>query len=130
MNLKLGEVDGVSVSEPQVAFANEQAAHRGAADRVRFHLKNMLDTGFETGDFQAIRNNESTTYVDLSLLFAEYARLLRRGGRYVTITGCYNDAYGLPSRAVARSTRTTSATSTHAAPTSARWRRTGWCRYR
>jgi geranyl diphosphate 2-C-methyltransferase len=39
-------------------------------------------------------------YVDLSLLFAEISRQLRRGGRYVTITGCYNDAYGLPSRAV------------------------------
>lgn len=93
-------VDGVSISETQVAFANEQAAQRGVADRVRFHLKNMLDTGFETGAFQGIWNNESTMYVDLSLLFAEYARLLRRGGRYVTITGCYNDAYGLPSRAV------------------------------
>ena len=60
----------------------------------------MLDTGFEAKSFDAIWNNESTMYVDLSVLFAEYARLLKRGGRYVTITGCYNDTYGLPSRAV------------------------------
>ncbi|TDB82307.1 methyltransferase domain-containing protein [Actinomadura sp. KC216] len=93
-------VDGVSISESQVAFANAQAERRDVADKVRFHFKNMLDTGFETGEFQAIWNNESTMYVELGLLFAEHARLLRRGGRYVCITGCYNDAYGLPSRAV------------------------------
>lgn len=94
------EVDGISISQTQVDFANQQAAGRGIGDKVRFHLKNMLDSGFETGSFRSIWNNESTMYVDLSLLFAEYSRLLRHGGRYVTITGCYNDAYGLPSRAV------------------------------
>ncbi|GAA4233282.1 methyltransferase domain-containing protein [Actinomadura meridiana] len=93
-------VDGVSISESQVAFARDQAARRGVDDKVNFHFTNMLDTGFETGAFQAIWNNESTMYVELSLLFAEHARLLRRGGRYVCVTGCYNDAYGLPSRAV------------------------------
>jgi geranyl diphosphate 2-C-methyltransferase len=41
-------------------------------------------------------------YVELARLFAEQARLLRRGGRYVCITGCYNDAYGLPSRAISQ----------------------------
>lgn len=94
------QVDGVSISQSQVDFARAQAAERGVADNVRFHLRNMLDTGFETGAFQAIWNNESTMYVELSQLFAEHARQLRRGGRYVTITGCYNDVYGLPSRAV------------------------------
>lgn len=93
-------VDGVSISESQVTFADGQARRRGVDDKVRFHFKNMLDTGFETGAFQAVWNNESTMYVELGLLFAEHARLLRRGGRYVCITGCYNDAYGLPSRAV------------------------------
>ncbi|MEU4998169.1 geranyl diphosphate 2-C-methyltransferase [Streptomyces sp. NPDC021622] len=93
-------VDGISISETQVAFATAQAKKRGVDDKVRFHLKNMLDTGFETGSFRGIWNNESTMYVDLSTLFAEYARLVARGGRYVTITGCYNDTYGLPSREV------------------------------
>ncbi|MFI0373772.1 geranyl diphosphate 2-C-methyltransferase [Actinomadura sp. 1N219] len=93
-------VDGVSISESQVAFANAQAERRGVNGKVRFHFKNMLDTGFEPGAYQAIWNNESTMYVELGLLFAAHARLLRRGGRYVCITGCYNDAYGLPSRAV------------------------------
>ncbi len=93
-------VDGISISETQVAFATAQAEKHGVGDKVRFHVKNMLDTGFEQGSFRAVWNNESTMYVDLSALFAEYARLLVRGGRYVTITGCYNDTYGLPSREV------------------------------
>ncbi|MEV0623439.1 geranyl diphosphate 2-C-methyltransferase [Nonomuraea sp. NPDC050404] len=96
------QVDGVSISESQVAFANRQAKERGVDDKVRFHFRNMLDTGFETGSLQASWNNESTMYVELGLLFAEHARLLRRGGRYVCITGCYNDAYGLPSRAISQ----------------------------
>ncbi|MEU4822886.1 geranyl diphosphate 2-C-methyltransferase [Actinomadura citrea] len=93
-------VDGVSISQAQVDFANGQAAERGVSDKVRFHFKNMLDTGFEAGAFQAIWNNESTMYTVLDDLFAAHSRLLARGGRYVTITGCYNDVYGLPSRAV------------------------------
>jgi geranyl diphosphate 2-C-methyltransferase len=101
VNLRFGcQVDGVSISQAQVAFANEQAARRGVSEKVRFHFSNMLDTGFETGAFRAIWNNESTMYVELALLFAECSRLLRRGGRYVCVTGCYNDAYGLPSKAV------------------------------
>ncbi|MFT2017382.1 geranyl diphosphate 2-C-methyltransferase [Streptomyces sp. 796.1] len=94
------QVDGISISETQVAFANAQASKRGVDDKVRYHVKNMLDSGFATGSFRGIWNNESTMYVDLSLLFAEYRRMLARGGRYVTITGCYNDTYGLPSREV------------------------------
>ena len=93
-------VDGVSISRSQVDFANDQAAKAGVSDRVRFHFRNMLDTGFESGVFRAIWNNESTMYVVLDDLFAEHSRLLEHGGRYVTITGCYNDVYGLPSRAV------------------------------
>jgi geranyl diphosphate 2-C-methyltransferase len=100
-NLRYGcNVDGVSISQSQVDFANDQAAQRGVSDKVRFHFANMLDTGFDTASMTAIWNNESTMYVELSLLFAEHSRLLRRGGRYVCVTGAYNDAYGLPSRAV------------------------------
>lgn len=95
-------VDGISISEQQVEFANGQAARRGVADRVKYHFRNMLDTGFETGSMNGIWNNESTMYVDLRPLFAEYARLLTAGGRYVVITGCYNDVTGGRSRAVSQ----------------------------
>lgn len=95
-------VDGVSISKEQVAFANGQAADRGVADRVRFHFRNMLDTGFETGSRAAIWTNETTMYVDLFDLFAEFSRLLEYGGRYVCVTGCYNDVTGGRSKAVSR----------------------------
>ncbi|MFG2000341.1 geranyl diphosphate 2-C-methyltransferase [Spirillospora sp. NPDC048911] len=96
------QVTGVSISEEQVAFANEQAGARGVADKVTFEFRNMLDTGFDTGSFDGIWNNESTMYVNLDELFAEHSRLLKPGGRYVCITGCYNDVYGLPSRSVSQ----------------------------
>lgn len=87
-------VDGVSISEYQVGFANERAAERGRADRVRFHFRNMLDTGFPSAAFQGVWTNETTMYVDLFDLYREFARLLRPGGRYVCVTGCYNDVTG------------------------------------
>lgn len=96
------QVDGVSISEQQVEFANNQARLRGVSDKVRYHFRNMLDTGFETGSRRAIWNNESTMYVDLFELFAEHSRQLEFGGRYVTITGCYNDVTGGRSKAVAQ----------------------------
>ncbi|WP_067697604.1 geranyl diphosphate 2-C-methyltransferase [Nocardia jejuensis] len=94
------QVDGVTISEYQVGFANEQAAERGVTDKVKFHFKNMLDTGFETGSRRGIWTNETTMYVDLFELFAEFSRLLEPGGRYVCITGCSNDVFGERSAAV------------------------------
>ena len=94
-NIRFGcEVDGVTISEYQVDFANHQAVERGVSDRVRFHFRNMLDTGFETGSRQGIWTDETTMYVDLFELFGEFSRLLELGGRYVCITGCYNDVTG------------------------------------
>lgn len=102
-NARFGcHVDGVSISEQQVAFAGEQAAKRGVADKVRFHFRNMLDTRLETGSRRAIWTNETTMYVDLLELFAEFSRLLEPGGRYLCITGCSNDVTGMRSKAVSR----------------------------
>jgi geranyl diphosphate 2-C-methyltransferase len=102
-NARFGcSVDGVSISETQVEFANARAAERGVDDKVRYHFANMLDTGFESGSRRAIWNNESTMYVNLHQLFAEHARQLQFGGRYVTITGCSNDVNGLRSKAVSQ----------------------------
>jgi geranyl diphosphate 2-C-methyltransferase len=102
-NLRFGcYADGVTISETQMEFANEQARRRGVSDKVRYHFRNMLDTGFEDASRKAIWNNESTMYVDLHQLFAEHSRQLEIGGRYVTITGCYNDVTGGRSKAVSQ----------------------------
>lgn len=96
------QVDGVTISEYQVGFANDQAAQRGVGDSVRFHFRNMLDCGFGTAEMRGIWTNETTMYVDLSALFAEFSRLLAYGGRYVCITGCSNDVTGGRSKAVSK----------------------------
>lgn len=93
-------VDGVTISEYQVGFANEQAQQRGVADRVQFHFRNMLDTGFDARSMRGIWTNETDMYVELPDLFSEFARLLEPGGRYVCITGCSNDVTGGRSAAV------------------------------
>ncbi|WP_306334066.1 geranyl diphosphate 2-C-methyltransferase [Streptomyces sp. KL118A] len=95
-------VDGVSISQYQVDFANTQARRQKAADKVRFHFRNMLDTGLEADSRQAVWTNETTMYVDLDQAFAEFARTLAVGGRYVCITGCSNDLTGGRSKAVSR----------------------------
>lgn len=94
------DVDGVSISQYQVDFANDQARRHDVADRVRFRFRNMLDTGLPTGTHQAVWTNETTMYVDLKEAFAEFTRLLAPGGRYVCITGCSNDITGGRSKAV------------------------------
>lgn len=94
-------VDGVSISEYQVDFANKQAATLGVSDKARFHFGNMLHTDLESGSRQAIWTNETTMYVDVFEAYAEFARLLAPGGRYVNITGAANDLNGMKSRAVA-----------------------------
>jgi len=96
------QVDGVSISEKQVDFANGQAAQREVDDAVRFHFRNMLDTGFATASMNGIWNNESTMYVHLFELYEEFSRLLTYGGRYVCVTGCSNDVTGGRSKAVSR----------------------------
>ncbi len=93
-------VDGVTISDYQADFANDQAERRGWSDRVQFHLRNMLDTGFADGQFQAVWTNETTMYVDLFDLYREFRRVLPRSGRYVCITGCYNDVLGEKSPSV------------------------------
>lgn len=93
-------VDGISISQKQVDFANQQAVDRGVSNRVRFHFRNMLDTWFEDARFKAVWNNESTMYVDLPPLFKEYRRIIRPGGRYLTITGAWNEEFGMPPEAV------------------------------
>ncbi|MFD9791547.1 geranyl diphosphate 2-C-methyltransferase [Streptomyces sp. NPDC059070] len=96
------QVDGVTISEYQAGFANAQARRHRLQNNVRFHFRNMLDTGLETGSRQAVWTNETTMYVDLGQACAEFARLLAPGGRYVCLTGASNDLTGGRSRAVSR----------------------------
>jgi geranyl diphosphate 2-C-methyltransferase len=95
-------VEGLTLSVKQADFANRRARELGIEDHVRAQVCNMLDMPFETGRAAASWNNESSMYVDLHDLFAEHSRILARGGRYVTITGCWNPRHGQPSKQVSQ----------------------------
>ncbi|WP_280723444.1 geranyl diphosphate 2-C-methyltransferase [Kitasatospora sp. MAA4] len=95
-------VEGVTLSAKQADFANQRVRQLGIDAYVRSQVCNMLDMPFETGQAAASWNNESSMYVDLHDLFAEHSRVLSVGGRYVTITGCWNPVYGQPSKWVSQ----------------------------
>ncbi|WP_442304036.1 geranyl diphosphate 2-C-methyltransferase [Streptomyces sp. 2RAF24] len=96
------KVEGVTLSAKQADFANRRAAELGIDEHVHARVCNMLDMPFETGQAAGSWNNESSMYVDLEDLFAEHSRVLAVGGRYVTITGCWNPRYGQPSKWVSQ----------------------------
>ncbi|MBD0707836.1 MULTISPECIES: geranyl diphosphate 2-C-methyltransferase [unclassified Streptomyces] len=96
------KVEGVTLSSTQAEFGNQRAKDLGIDTHVHAQVCNMLDTPFEKGSITASWNNESTMYVDLDDLFAEHSRFLKVGGRYVTITGCWNPRYGQPSKWVSQ----------------------------
>ncbi|MFF4382716.1 geranyl diphosphate 2-C-methyltransferase [Kitasatospora sp. NPDC001547] len=95
-------VEGLTLSTQQAEFGNKRAAELGIGDFVRSRVANMLNMPIETGTVAGSWNNESSMYVDLHDLFAEHARVLSVGGRYVTITGCWNPRYGQPSKWVSQ----------------------------
>ncbi|MFJ9770577.1 geranyl diphosphate 2-C-methyltransferase [Kitasatospora sp. NPDC101157] len=95
-------VEGLTLSSQQADFGNKRAAELGIGDFVRSRVANMLDMPLENGSVAGSWNNESSMYVDLHDLFAEHSRVLAVGGRYVTITGCWNPKYGQPSKWVSQ----------------------------
>lgn len=95
-------VEGVTLSSKQADFANSRAKDLGIADHVHARVCDMLRMPFGTGQAAASWNNESSMYVDLHDLLGEHSRILATGGRYVTITGCWNPRYGQPSKWVSQ----------------------------
>lgn len=84
-------IDGVDIAHYQVDFANQMAAERGCAERVRFHYQNLVATRFPAGYFSRIIVNEATMYADLDEAFAELSRVLKQSGTLVLFTWCRND---------------------------------------
>ncbi|MGA5820383.1 geranyl diphosphate 2-C-methyltransferase [Kitasatospora sp. NPDC094028] len=96
------KVEGLTLSTQQADFGNKRAAELGIGEFVRSRVANMLDMPLANGSIAGSWNNESSMYVDLHDLMAEHSRVLAVGGRYVTITGCWNPKYGQPSKWVSQ----------------------------
>ncbi|WP_051466661.1 methyltransferase domain-containing protein [Actinomadura oligospora] len=76
------EVLGISVSERQVARANERARAEGVADRVSFQVVNAMDLPFEAASFDGAWALESMLHMpDKVQVLSEVARVVRPGGR-------------------------------------------------
>ena len=102
-SLRFGcRVDGLSISGKQVDFANGRAEQMGLGGKVNYHLRNMLDNGFATARSRRSGTTSRRCTWTCRRCSPSTRGSLAPGGRYVTITGCFNDAYGLPSRSVSQ----------------------------
>lgn len=84
-------MEGVSLSDYQVKFANRIANELNISDKIRFYLANMLELPFKDSVFDFIWACESTEHIpNLSIMFTEFARVAKEGTRLVIIGGCSN----------------------------------------
>ncbi|MGW3567075.1 methyltransferase domain-containing protein [Streptomyces sp. NPDC000941] len=77
------EVLGITISGQQVDQAVELTERAGMSDRVRFQLKDAMDTGFEAASFDAVLAFESIVHMDRPTALREWKRVLKPGGRIV-----------------------------------------------
>ncbi|MFH8619919.1 SAM-dependent methyltransferase [Streptomyces sp. NPDC017979] len=77
------EVWGVTISQQQVDQAVELAERAGLSGRVRFALRDAMDTGYEDGSFDAVLAFESIVHMDRPRALREWKRVLKPGGRIV-----------------------------------------------
>jgi len=76
------EVVGISVSERQVARANQRAREAGLGDRVSFEQVNAMDLPYPAGSFDGAWALESMLHMpDKVRVLSEVARVVRPGGR-------------------------------------------------
>ena len=75
-------VDGVDIAEPVIQRAQEAAASTRLAGAVRFHLGDSEALPFPDSSFDAVVTECSyCTFPDNAAAAAEFARMLRSGGR-------------------------------------------------
>lgn len=89
-------VTGITLSPTQADRARKRAAIAGLADRVHFHVGDVLQTPFEDAQFDFIWSMESGEhYPDKAQFFRESYRLLKPGGRLLMATWCHRSTDSL-----------------------------------
>lgn len=79
-------VVGITVVPDQLRRARREVAKRRLTHRVRFELRDFLDTGFPAESFDFVWTQESVVHTaDKLAFFQEARRLLRPGGRLVML---------------------------------------------
>jgi geranyl diphosphate 2-C-methyltransferase len=84
------EMFGITVSASQAEFASRASGELGLAARAQFALENLFDGQRPTAGYDFVWACESTEYMpDRGLMFAEWRRVLRPGGRALAIVLTY-----------------------------------------
>jgi cyclopropane fatty-acyl-phospholipid synthase-like methyltransferase len=85
-------ITGISLSERQVAKANEIAKQKGVSNKISFEVMDFCRTRFPDQHFDVVWGCESSCYADDKQLFIKEAyRLLKPGGRLVVADGFVTD---------------------------------------
>lgn len=88
-------IEGITIAGYQAKFAQGVANRSGIQSRIHFEEMDMLNLGYPEDLFDHVLTNETTMYVvKLGPLFAEFKRVLKKGGKYTLATWCINQDYG------------------------------------
>ncbi|MDP7111100.1 MAG: methyltransferase domain-containing protein, partial [Myxococcota bacterium] len=75
------QIDGLTISPVQAEIASARIAEAGLTDRVRVHVRDYHEPGFDDDTFDVVMFLEASGYAyDPRRLFAGAHRVLRRGG--------------------------------------------------
>lgn len=81
---------GVDIAAAAVAESKERAERLGLGERAHFSLGTFEETGLATGSVQGIVSIDALLFTpDKAAAFAEFARILRPGGRLALTTWDY-----------------------------------------
>ncbi len=83
-SVKNAHVTGITLSEKQLAFANNLAKEKNLTDNVSFQLMDYTQTTFADETFDVVWACESMTHAaDKAAFIKEAYRLLKKGGRLI-----------------------------------------------
>ena len=74
------EIIGIDLSDRMIAYAAEMAKKKGVEDRAIFRRADALSLPYENASFDIVLIECTTTLLDKEQAFAEYLRVLRKGG--------------------------------------------------
>ncbi|MFM6925261.1 MAG: SAM-dependent methyltransferase [Ferruginibacter sp.] len=81
---KNARVTGITLSEKQLAFANQLAKEKNVSGKVSFHIMDYTQTDFADESFDVVWACESMTHAaDKEAFITEAYRVLKKGGRLI-----------------------------------------------
>jgi ubiquinone/menaquinone biosynthesis C-methylase UbiE len=80
------EIVGINITKSQIEHASRRVAQRGLSDRIKYQLAGATEMPFDDNSFDKVVALESAFHFQTrAAFFAEAFRVLRPGGRLVTV---------------------------------------------